>query len=101
MIPLVTSSGSRGCLLLIEVLNGLAIGFLICSLFDVVWVNIFKLKQPALIRNSVEQQKNLALWNRRLDEDFNSRISEQLARNCNATAVGSSAWYAQQHFNSR
>ena len=90
-----------GWLLIVEVLTRLAIGFFICSLFDMVWVNIFKLKQPALIRNSVEQQKNLALWNRRLDEDFNSSISAQLSRNCNSTAAGSSAWYAQQAFNSR
>jgi len=90
-----------GWMLVVSIMIALAMGFVVCLLFDLVWVNIFKLTKPALIRNSVEQQKNLALWNRRLDEDFNSRISEQLARNCNATAVGSSAWYAQQHFHSR
>ena len=90
-----------GWMIVVSIMIAIAMGFVVCSLFDLVWVNIFKLKKPALIRNSVEQQKNLALWNRRLDEDFNSRISEQLARNCNSTAVGSSAWYAQQAFNSR
>lgn len=99
IIPFMPSN--VGLLLIIEALSRLAIGFFICSLFDVVWVNIFKLKQPALIRNTVEQQKNLARWNKQLDDDFNSRIRDQLARNCNATAVGSPAWFAQQHFHSR
>jgi len=99
IIPFMPSN--VGLLLIIEALSRLAIGFFICSLFDVVWVNIFKLKQPALIRNTIEQQKNLARWNKQLDDDFNCRISAQLARNCNATAVGSPAWFAQQHFHSR
>ena len=90
-----------GWMIVVSTMIAIAMGFVVCSLFDLAWVNIFKLKKPALIRNSVEQQKNLALWNRRLDEDFNSSISAQLARNCNSTAAGSSAWYAQQAFNSR
>lgn len=99
LIPLMPSN--VGLLLIIEALSRLAIGFFICSLFDGVWVNIFKLKQPALIRNTVEQQKNLARWNKQLDDDFNSRVREQLARNCNPIAAGSLAWFAQQAFNSR
>lgn len=89
-----------GLLLIIEALSRLAIGFFICSLFDVVWVNIFKLKQPALIRNTVEQQKNLARWNKQLDDDFNSRMQLQYSRDRNAGIAGTSAWFAQQHVDS-
>lgn len=100
LIPIVTSDNSKGGLLLVESLNGIAIGFFICSLFDMVWVNIFKLKQPALIRNTVEQQKNLARWNKQLDDDFNSRMQLQYARDRNAGISGTSAWFAQQHIDS-
>lgn len=98
VIPFMPSN--VGLLLIIEALSRLAIGFFICSLFDVVWVNIFKLKQPALIRNTVEQQKNLARWNKQLDDDFNSRMQLQYARDRNAGIAGTSAWFAQQHIDS-
>ena len=91
----------KGWMFVVSIMTAVAMGFVVCSLFDMVWLNIFKLTKPALIRNTVEQQKNLARWNKQLDDDFNSRIREQLARNCNATAVGSPAWFAQQHFHSR
>lgn len=98
IIPFMPSN--VGLLLIIESLSRLAIGFFICSLFDVVWVNIFKLKQPALIRNTVEQQKNLARWNKQLDDDFNSRMQLQYSRDRNAGIAGTSAWFAQQHVDS-
>jgi len=91
----------KGWMVVVSIMTAVAMGFVVCALFDIIWINIFKLKQPALISNTVEQQKNLARWNKQLDDDFNSRISAQLARNCNATAVGSPAWFAQQHFHSR
>ncbi len=98
IIPFMPSN--VGFLLIIEALSRLAIGFFICSLFDVVWVNIFKLKQPALISNTVEQQKNLARWNKQLDDDFNSRMQLQYSRDRNAGIAGTSAWFAQQHVDS-
>lgn len=89
-----------GWLLIVEVLTRLAIGFFICSLFDMVWVNIFKLKQPALIRNTVEQQKNLASWNRQLEQNCSSHMQLQYARDRNAGIPGTSAWFSQQHIDS-
>jgi len=92
---------NTGWLVIIETLIRLGVGFSICSLFDLVWVNIFKLKKPVLFKNTIEQQKNIDWWNKQLEDDFNSIIIAQLSRNSNATAVGSSAWFAQQAFNSR
>ena len=102
VVPMIISDDSKGCLLLLKALHALAVGFFLWSLFDIVWVKKFKLTKPVLIRGSDEQQENLEdEWYEEMEEDDFDDISGQLARNCNATAVGSSAWFAQQHFHSR
>lgn len=90
----------KGWMFVVSIMIAVAMGFVVCSFFDVVWLNIFKLTKPALIRNTVEQQKNLARWNKQLDDDFNSRMQLQYARDRNVGIAGTSAWFAQQHIDS-
>ncbi len=92
----------KGWMVVVSIMTAVAMGFVVCALFDIVWVKKFKLTKPVLIRRSDEQQENLEdEWYEEMEEDDFDDISGQLARNCNATVVGSSAWFAQQHFHSR
>ena len=94
LIPIVTSDNSKGGLLLVESLNVLAAGFVLCSFFDVVWLNIFKIKRPEFIFKYLDNSE-------KMHDRIVDGMVRQISRDNNPIAAGSPAWFAQQAFNSR
>jgi len=87
----------NGLVLVAQTMAAIAIGFVFSTLFDGVWLNIFKLKRPNFPIKFIKQVKISGY----IDLCNTNQMMEQISRDCNPLALGSPAWYAQQAFNSK
>lgn len=89
---------NTGWFLFFNIMITITFGFAFCSIFDDGWLNIFKLTKPKFSSETKEAEFEVEFCE---DEESTRRSMECIAKCSNATFPGSSAWFAQQHFNSR
>ena len=75
-------------------MTALAMGFFFCSMFDLVWLNIFKIKKPEAMYSNTGQQNNIALWQAQQQQDLNLLRSrtEKMSINSNPSDPRSPLW---------
>ena len=81
------------CSMALVIFAGLTGGYFICVLFDWVWLSVFKLKRPSF-------PFKIVVTTRSRDTSYLDEMTARNSRQNDATAPGSSAWYAQKNLDS-